>query len=158
MEKVFYHISKDLIMGQDLEPRRPRFIMDRLENGEIERLCVSSTVEGCLTSIPGGGSFLDETLWRLHNCVKLFKIDTDKIGYNPKFIVTSDTLYRDELVWDADITKEHWLMNPVTLPDEDVTIISILDYDMRAQDLYTHEFEEAYLNNPAYEDKDITDL
>lgn len=157
MTNVFYHISTDLAMGQSLEPRRPRFIMNQLENGDIERICVSTSIEGCLTSIRGGDS-LAETLMATRNCVKLLKIDTQKIGYNPSFIVDSDTLYREEFVWDADITKEHWLMNPVTIPDEDVSIISILGYDIVAQDMYTYEFEKDYLNNPANEDEDIEDL
>lgn len=135
-EHIYCHITSNLDQDNYFYPRIPKYISDG-ENTEIERVCVSSTIEGALTAIPNGGSRLENYLEESSNYFKVYIIDTKKLGVSK--ILKSDELFEKDYVRDAEITKEHWVLEPILVPEEDTFIIRLEGWDEEARDVVPYE-------------------
>ncbi len=83
------------------------------ENGKIKRICLASTIEGCVNAAPWGYSQIS---YRNANEVfRLYSFDMSKIP--SKNIIGSRTLYTSGYVDDAKFTKEVWVLNQNLTPD-----------------------------------------
>lgn len=169
---IYYHISPSLnhtgVFTPDIPSNRSLF-----ENANIPRICVSKTIEGALTSIPNGGSLLDELLGSTFGFLKLYIIDTDKLNISDDDMVDSEELYIKDLVDDANHTDEVWILKGFTVPESDQQIIIPLDWGEELIDIipssivrvsiekYNDNIEQAYLDafdNPIPAGTKITNL
>lgn len=135
---IYYHVSCDINHTGKFVPRVPEF-RDDCEDSYTKRVCVAPSIEQCLTSMPGGSSYLTTT------CVedtdyffKVFKIDTEKLGINPSDIIFSETLFKNDCVYDANITGECWVTVPFQVPEEDA--FAILLQEWKTAKLYAYPF------------------
>ncbi len=135
---IFYHISKNLNNDGTFIPRVPEF-RGEYEDSRTPRVSVAPTIEDCLTSIPMGGSNLDELIMEEGNEFKVYRIDTEKLGISKSDIVPARTLYKKDLVRDAVFTDEHWITVPFEVPKEDTCIIKVEDFDFESVDFVSYE-------------------
>lgn len=111
---LFYHLTLDLNSADDkvFTPRIPNEkIVTIGEDLSTPRICVSSTIEGCLSSAPWGGSSLEDIIL-LNDCsqlIKVYEFNSDDIA--PENLISPKELYQSDKVRDAEITNEHWVIN-----------------------------------------------
>lgn len=110
-KKLMYHISTDPKL-EELKPRIPSYLKkggetnpDYPENKETKRICVSSSIEGCLRAIINFDSLMtiDEKRYYVYIPEKPFE------EYKHK---TNKEIIKDKDVFDANITKESWILEP----------------------------------------------
>lgn len=130
-----YHISKDTSHDGNFHPRIPEHRHGEGEDSTTQRISFASSVEGCFTAFPGGGSRLDETQMLQKGYYRLFILDTQTI--DPGFVIGPDELYRTGLVPDAQVTQEYWVTCPLELGEG--TLIHVSDWEEDWQDLFTSE-------------------
>jgi hypothetical protein len=134
---ILYHISTELDHDGNFYPRIPESIRPG-EDEKFPRICVSSSVEGCFSAIPNGSIDLDYLNYENGGYYKLFTIDTKKLKIWPHEIIKPDYLYEKELVEDAQITDEHWILKEFSVPKEFSQIIRVTDWREDAEDLIPH--------------------
>ena len=122
-----YHISRDLKFNGNFIPRIPFLEDESTENRTTPRICVSKTIEGCLSAIPGS-YMLDEVCLEQRGMFRVYVFDTEKHQIQPEYLVLTDELDRKNEVLDAYLTEEVWITCPVTLDQEDSYIIVIKNY------------------------------
>ena len=105
---LFYHV--ELARTKPIEIFIPRIPDERLvdEDDVIPRICVSTSIIGCLNAVPWGKRNLDFIPDFLP--IRVYVFETDKFW-------SSSELYNDGLVADAIYTDEHWLLEPI-MPKE----------------------------------------
>ena len=114
--KLYFHLSPDSYLdGQVFKPRVPEYL-DRydpedknFENDTTPRVCFSPSIEGCLNGI-------------MVNMKRMYPIPKDKLcvyipekpfhEYKHK---TNKELIRDKDVFDASVTQEVWILEPVRM-------------------------------------------
>lgn len=128
LPKKLYHVTLDLDHPGVFEARVPKSRM-KSEDNTIPRICVSDTVEGCLTSTPFGSHYLDESLMENSDLIKIFVIDTEKLGLLSSDILSPSELYQDGKVDDAMLTNEHWILRNITVPEEDHMVVTVTGFD-----------------------------
>lgn len=126
--KTLYHLSlsSEII---DFYPRVPK-IRRFGEDGLINRISASDTIDGCLSAVPWGGTNLEEAFLFAKSkdkglSVRVYEFDIDDIGF--EFIVPPEYLFQEDLVGDAYETGEHWIMSHVQ--PYRTYIITILSFD-----------------------------
>lgn len=124
---LLYHVTSDLNHNGVFIPRIPENVEIYDEDETTPRICVSNSIEGCLTSMPNGGDDLSNLLEYCDNKLKVFVFDTNKLGINDENIINSKLLVDKYRVHDAILTGEHWLLNPVSLTES--SIINITSFD-----------------------------
>lgn len=141
---ILYHISKDIFTHKGVfTPRIPYQVLDS-ENCEIPRICVSANLEGCLSSMPSGGTKIAEDGLGI-GLYKVFVIDTEKLGIYE--IISPKELWEDRLVQDAELSDEYWITESFSVPEEDSYIMYLTNYDVSI-DLYeTFAFEDDLVNS-----------
>ena len=125
---ILYHLSTNLFHSGDFSPRIPQKRIND-ENDYTPRVCVSNSIEGCLSSFPEGGNNLDSILDLQKGYLCLMKIDTQALNIPNSNIITPDTLYKNEDVIDATFTGEHWITTAFKVPKEDQQWIKLISYD-----------------------------
>lgn len=118
---ILYHITQDVAHDGHFIPRIPTNRLEG-EDGIIPRICASTTIEGCLSSMPGGGMGLENHIHESLGIYKIFKIDTDK--YKLKYMNSSELICK-ELVMDAEITGEYWILDEVNVKPNDTYYIHL---------------------------------
>lgn len=111
---ILYHASLNLDIIEEFMPRIPKEEHRHiLEDANIKRVCASSTISGCLTATPWGGScFTDNiNLVSSNRLIRIYEFETNDI--NNKHIIYPDELYKTDKVRDAQITKEHWILDTI---------------------------------------------
>lgn len=154
---IFYHVSLDLNSSSYFEPRIP--VKRRPdEDFKTKRVCVSKTIEGCLTAIPEVERMFIAGKEFQGLKVKIFTIDTCKLGIPDKAIVDSEYLYMTDKVRDADLTEECWITVPFTVPEENISIKTIESVHEQYEDIYPYfiylmaeneyggDYQEAYFD------------
>lgn len=146
---IFFHVSSNLDHNGIFYPKIPEKTFssqsnntDLVEDSTTPRICVSTSIEGCFTSMPSGGLLFENLLEECDSTFKVFKIDSEKLGIKDSSIVSSDKLYTMNLVPDAEITDEHWITSPFTVPEEDTQIIKITSYSEDTEDIIPHHIYE----------------
>lgn len=132
---IFYHVSTNLKHNGCFKPRIPSCRHKEKEDDKVCRVSVAPTIEDCLTAIPNGGSDLDQLNIDQRGYFLIFRIDTDKIDISSENIVSSETLFKEELVRDADVTNEYWITTSFTVPEEDRFLIHLIDWDEEVRDI-----------------------
>lgn len=135
---VFYHVSRDLNHNGYFEPRIPQSRHAELEDSSTPRVSVSTTIEGCLTGIPGGAGSFEETNEDNRGYYLIFKIDTELLGIPEEFIKTSSELYQTDCVQDALHTDEHWIMTSFQVSDQSkkTVVIDTWKEEVETEDFY----------------------
>lgn len=123
-----YHASIILDYIDEFSPRVPE---DRhfSEESLTPRICLSSRIDGCLTAAPWGGSSFDERVdigYNSSRLIRIYEFDTDVIGKDN--IIGPDYLYQKDLVRDAVINDEYWVVNQSIKPVNSY-LIKITHYD-----------------------------
>ena len=113
---LMFHVSlKDDMDGKEIKPQLPSYITDGgelndnyKEDTETKRLCVSPSIEGCLMAI------MNYKKLKKHIGDKLYVYTPEKpfSQYKHK---TNKEIVKDKLVFDANITKEAWILEPCKL-------------------------------------------
>lgn len=123
-----YHVSLDLAHSGVFAPRVPESRMES-EDAVTARICVADSVDGCLTASPFGAHYLSESLLETDDCVKIFVIDTEKLGLTSSDVLFPGDLYQSGQVDDAYLSGEHWILTGFTVPPEDQLIVRITEVD-----------------------------
>lgn len=141
---ILYHITRNLNHNGFFYPDIPRRILEN-ENQTIPRVCTSTSIEGCLGSIPDGGEHLECSISEEGDIFKVFKIDTEKLGL--EYILDSSELVENRYVMDASFSDEHWILQDFLVPEEDAFLIEIEGYNVEIQGyenaLFYQELEES---------------
>ena len=123
-------------------PRIPNTMMED-ENNCIERICLSNSISGCITSAPWGNrhieDFPDKAVFRVYE----FSEDDIEEGN----LIRPEKLYENDMVRDADITNEHWVINQ-TLKPKRIFYVEIKNYMLEVKDIIPFK----YLNEEDIED------
>lgn len=130
----FYHVDlcKEEVINL-FTPRIPSHILED-ENGDIPRVCVSSSIAGALGSVPWGGRNMAN---KGENMVfRVYEFDSSKINENS--IITPKELVEKGYVPDALCYDEHWITTTVK-PDK-MYYISIESYYEVSEDYFTSDF------------------
>lgn len=140
---ILYHATMDLDIIEEFTPRIPS---DRFEGEEdsTPRICVSSSIEGCLTAAPFGGSKLHENLYLPSNSnrlVRIYEFNTESIEENN--IIKPEHLYQNDIVRDAEITGEHWITVPIK-PSKTYLIKLTKFYDDYCEDNVAYKYVNKY--------------
>lgn len=133
--KKLYHISSKCDIIEKFIPRIPE---DRAfkENASTPRISLSSTIEGCLTAVPWGGSLLSDIFWGNKSyLVRVYEFDLDNLDLNNLF--PPQYLYSNDLVVDSKVTNEYWYLKPIK-PDRSY-LIELEDYDERVCDYINYK-------------------
>lgn len=120
MGKVFYHITTDLDHNGLFEPRIPKYMFE-FENKTVPRICVSDSIQGCLSAFPDKDA-LGESQPRY---IKVFEINTEELNLLPEDIINPELLYKSGYLDDALITNEHWIIKSFQVPAEKQAIYKI---------------------------------
>lgn len=139
---IFYHVSTDIFHDGVFTPRIPYYRHKDHEDASIERVCVSDSIENCLTAIPGGGSNLDILNIEQRGYFLVFRIDTEKLGITDKDIITNQELFEKDLVRDAEATNEVWITTPFVVPESDRFLIKLITWEEEAFDLYPYAIQQ----------------
>lgn len=132
---IYKHVSTDLKHSGWMEARVPN---NRFHGGEDEtkpRVCVAPTIADCLTAIPGGGMRLDELNISQRGYYLVMTINTEKLGIRDEDIMTTEVLYEQDLVRDADITNEVWITTSFQVPPEDMEVIQLSNWREDVEDV-----------------------
>lgn len=121
---IYYHVSTDLQHDGFFYPRVPSCRMDE-EERETGRISVAPTIADCLSAIPNGGGFLEDSDIERRGYYLIIRIDTDKVGLTDKDIILSDKLYEEDWVRDADFTNEVWVTKSFQVSKEDMFLIHL---------------------------------
>lgn len=134
--KKLYHVSFSCDIIETFQPRVPLHRC-KDEDGATERICLSDSIEGCLTASPDGGGSLCSILWEGgSSLIRVYEFDINNI--DSKNIVPPEYLYQKDLVRDAIVTREHWVVNQDLVPSETYLI-------------KLHDYDEGYPDNISYE-------
>ena len=130
-DDVFCHVSTYIHKDTIFKPRIP-FGLDMYghnENDTIDRVCVSSSLEGALRAIPRGGLRIFD--WYEDNALyfKVFIVDTLELNIKEESIYTPKYLKEKGYVHDSELTNEHWILKPFTTPESHTFLININDYE-----------------------------
>jgi hypothetical protein len=115
---VYTDKTEDQIKDIMVFPNIPYFLMG-CEDGETERICLSESIEGCLTSIGWNRidiAFQDQTDEDI-DCLRIVVLKFKKENLEEKYLFSPEYLTVKNCVPDAEITKEWWYLLPVK-PDE----------------------------------------
>lgn len=116
-KKLFFHISLDKdLNGKTFKPRIPSYLTKKSNddsNGYKEdkttpRVCFSPSIEGCLRAILSAEKNLDIVGERIYVYIPDKPISEYKVKTNKEII-------KEKLVFDAKMTKEMWILEPVKL-------------------------------------------
>lgn len=127
--KKLYHASNNCDIIEEFVPRIPEFRAEGLdENNTIPRICLSDSIEGCLSAVPWGGSRLEDLFWEEGSClIRIYEFDIKDL--NLKNLLPPEYLYSSDLVRDALISGEYWYIHEKLKPSRSY-LIEVDKYDM----------------------------
>lgn len=147
MKKTYYHICRDVRKQptEKFEPRVPESVLEE-EDSSTPRICLSETIEGCLSAAPWGGVFLEESI---SDFLDEFGQDDYLISFRvyefedvpESKITTSKDLVKKGLVMDAEITKEVWVRDHVLNPSKSY-VVGLESYFEEAEDVLSCGYYE----------------
>lgn len=122
---ILYHVSTDLDHDGLFTPRIPSDIEDGDgEDNTIKRVCFSSSIEGCLGSMPDGGRGLRKYIKKRksNRFVKVFILCVE--NFTGTVLSPSSV---SNFVEDAYIHQEYWVLHPVRILH--YVTLEIIDFD-----------------------------
>lgn len=148
--RILYHLSLEPAQ-LDLYPRIPSN-RKKGEDGKTPRICVSSSIEGCLSAVPWGGVNLAEIFNEDESAlIRVYEFDVSEVGLDN--IIPPDYLFQTDKVRDAYENGEHWITKRV---DPSKTyLIKLRGYeeenadDFSYEDILHLESDEDFIFNPS---------
>lgn len=146
---MFYHVSMDTSdIVEEFSPRIPTE-HSRIEGEDrtVPRICVAKTIEDCLTGFPEGGYRLEG------NCPMLIRVyEFDEKDIPKENVVRAPELFLKNIVPDAWITGEHWIVNQSLKPTQHY-LIEIREVEIKDAPFITRDmFEEAIMEGKSVQD------
>lgn len=152
---LFYHISMELYeITETFVPKIPNHTMEE-EDDVNPRVCLSTSIEGCLSSVPWGGINLcdngemylgfsddDETIY--------FRVYEFEIPMDEQYLVHPQELWEDGRVPDATYKEEYWLLRPIQ--PINTYVVALHDWQEEVRDLLSYEDVECLNNGAHYDD------
>lgn len=108
IERVSDNIKKEFF------PCIPKKLLPVIEDSTTPRVCVSSSINGCLGSVPWGGCNLESFIKDGNQIIRVYEFKEEDIDKNN--IVNPDFLYKNDLVRDALVHDEYWIVNQKIKP------------------------------------------
>lgn len=116
-DKLVFHISpQGHLDGQVFNPRVPEYLVPnkpgetRFEDIENPRVCFSTSIEGCLNAI-----LVNIGRWKTANLLGDWYVYVPEKPLKEYKHSTNKALIKDKKVFDANVTKEIWIEEPVRL-------------------------------------------
>lgn len=135
LPKKLYHVSLDITHSGVFDSRVPESRMQD-EDSVTPRICVSDSIEGCLTASGFGAHYLGENLFENNDLLKVFIFDTEKLGLTSDDVIFPEELYQSGKVDDANLTNEHWVLTSVSIPAEDQYVVKVTGFDDSRWDFF----------------------
>lgn len=110
------------------------------ENNTIPRVCVSPTLDGCLSAAPWQDYVEDFACEE--KPLRVYEFETDK-----ERIIPNDVLYKKGWVDDANFTSEYWILNEIKPTKIYDIILEEVWYDIIAVIPYRYKDVEDYIDN-----------
>lgn len=126
----------ELLEGEEIkefEPRIPKSIL-KDEDETIERICLSNSLNGCLTSAPWGGINFENL--SINTIFRVYEFDSNDVQEGN--LIYPGELYEKDLVIDAEITGEHWVVNQNLKPTK-VYYMKIDNYAEEGESLISYQ-------------------
>ncbi|WP_339251624.1 hypothetical protein NSQ43_15450 [Sporosarcina sp. FSL W8-0480] len=118
----YYHVSTSLDLIKEFVPRIPESLHESGEDAKIPRICVSEDLNGCFTAMPFGGAGIEDHIRETSfGYYRIYEIEVNE-NLISEYVIDSETLYTEELVSDANHTKECWITTPVSWDSKDISI------------------------------------
>ena len=108
-----YHVSIDTdTLKREFTPRVPELSRKAVEIEDVKtpRICFAETVSGCVSALP---KYSREKVIQNGTKFVLYTIDTE--DFESEDFISNEKLIQDKTVYDANITKEWWLLKSVSL-------------------------------------------
>lgn len=116
-DKLVFHISpQGHLDGQVFNPRVPEYLAPnkpgetRFEDTDNPRVCFSTSIEGCLNAI-----LVNIARWKTANKLGDWYVYVPEKPLKEYKHSTNKALIKDKKVFDANVTKEIWIEEPVRL-------------------------------------------
>lgn len=116
-DKLVFHISpQGHLDGQVFNPRVPEYLAPnkpgetRFEDTDNPRVCFSTSIEGCLNAI-----LVNIARWKTANKLRDWYVYVPEKPLKEYKHSTNKALIKDKKVFDANVTKEIWIEEPVRL-------------------------------------------
>ena len=110
---LLYHVSADIDMQERLfTPRVPELSRKakEIEDILIPRICFAESVSGCFSALP---KYSRQKLAKPEARFVLYQIDADELPSDA--FVSNREIVEKKLVYDANITKEWWILQEIFL-------------------------------------------
>lgn len=146
MGEKLYHISNNVEIIKEFIPRIPSSKAD-WEDEINQRVCLSNSIEGCLSAVPWGALNLSEMFVGCLDSsylLRVYEFDVDSI--NEEDLIGSDILYEEDLVSDAGSTGECWFIGNKLIPCK-TYLIELSDFIEDVEDIYSYQDEQYILEN-----------
>lgn len=167
----FYHISKDkLNLNKPLKPRvygNPSYTKTNIEENHIPRICLSSSIQGCLKGIYNKVNIGDE-LYVYKIYINRSKKKMKNIGYKKSIYMnemlnnpyTLNMLVKPTLrsVYDSSITDEYWYLGELNPRDNliiNIGTITITDICYSYECIDYVEIDKACMDNYYYDNNQL---
>lgn len=150
----YYHISLDVNhIVSVFKPQLPSAIHE-FEDRSRERICLSKSIEGCLSGVPFGGRKLEGTTSEFQSLLedanpdttfdfdfslpfRVYEFDLSKV--KKKNFYSTEKLLKNGLVLDADTSEEVWVVNESLIPT-DTYVLLLTDFTEQVGDLFSKEY------------------
>lgn len=145
MTKKYYHISLDTDnVIKEFMPRVPAMRYPG-EDSSIQRIALSTSIEGCLSAVPWGGRKLenisagifDMTEEEIHCIFRVYEFEDTEFEIN-NFLSTGELL-KEGLVMDANNSDECWVINQSLKPTKSYIVV-LMNYDESFTDIFSKDF------------------
>lgn len=136
---------------EEFSPMIPKNVLSGgIEDSTIPRICVSNTIEGCLGSVTWGGYNIETYLEDNKNTIRVYEFKLSDINKNN--LITPEYLYEKDLVRDAVIHDEYWIINQKIIPSK-VYNLKINSISIFGREVFSYDENEKIKNDISYMDK-----
>ncbi len=116
-----YHISKCKINNKIFSPQIPKY-HNELENSTVHRICVSDSIEGCVSSINRWIGKFRNNIIEFDSFTEAWVYEFDTSDIKPENILTPKFIKDNYFIFDAPFTNEHWIIGQTVTPREEYLI------------------------------------
>lgn len=168
----YYHISLEVDNQiEEFAPKLPSAIYKE-EDASIPRICLSESIEGCLSGFPAGGRKLEGVVAEHHSLFEdlnpnlnegdtfmdyslLFRVyEFEKSDIQEGNLIETEDLLLNGYVMDADSSEEVWVINQNLKPVKTYLVL-LTEYTEGAGDVFSQEYY--HLTEDQAADIDISD-
>ena len=122
---ILYNVQfpEEAVVGEFI-PQVP-CVRARHEDDKVKRICLSSSISGCISAVPWGGIDFENKFLNMSKIIsypiKVYEFDTEDILEGN--LIEPNELYENDLVRDALINEEHWVINQSLTPRRSYYIV-----------------------------------